>query len=156
MFYHSLWGFPNDSAGKDSACSVGDTGDVGSIPGSGRSPERGHGNPLSILAWRIPQTEESHRLQFKGSQRVRQLAVSTIFFVFPWFVNFSLASDFIYLSSLSLFFPMSLAKSLSILFIFSNNLSLFCCSFCCFLVLILFISVLILIISFLLLTLYWS
>ena len=29
-------------------------GDAGSIPGSGRSPGAGHGNPLSILAWRIP------------------------------------------------------------------------------------------------------
>ena len=28
--------------------------DVGLIPGSGRSPEGGHGNPSSILAWRLP------------------------------------------------------------------------------------------------------
>ena len=32
--------------GKGSACSTGDTGDVGSIPGSGRSPGGGNGNPL--------------------------------------------------------------------------------------------------------------
>ena len=32
--------------GKKSACNAGDTGDVGSIPGSGRSPEGGSGNPL--------------------------------------------------------------------------------------------------------------
>ena len=49
MFYHSLWGFPNDSAGKDSACSVGDTGDVGSIPGSGRSPEKGKWQPTPVF-----------------------------------------------------------------------------------------------------------
>ena len=36
-------GFPHGSAGKESACSA---GDLGSIPGLGRSPERGHGNPL--------------------------------------------------------------------------------------------------------------
>ena len=35
--------FPGDSDGKESTCSV---GDLGSIPGLGRSPEGGHGNPL--------------------------------------------------------------------------------------------------------------
>ena len=34
------------SDGKESACSAGDTRDVGSIPGLGRSPGEGHGNPL--------------------------------------------------------------------------------------------------------------
>ena len=33
-------------SGKDSACSVGDAGDVSSIPGSGSFPEEGNGNPL--------------------------------------------------------------------------------------------------------------
>ena len=28
--------------------------DAGSIPGLGRSPGEGHGNPSSILAWGIP------------------------------------------------------------------------------------------------------
>ena len=36
-------GFPGDSDGKESACSA---GDPGSIPGSGRSPGEGNGNPL--------------------------------------------------------------------------------------------------------------
>ena len=36
-------GFPDSSVGKESAC---DTGDPGSIPGSGRSPEEGIGYPL--------------------------------------------------------------------------------------------------------------
>ena len=35
--------FPGGSDGKESACSV---GDPGSIPGSGRSPGEGNGNPL--------------------------------------------------------------------------------------------------------------
>ena len=38
---------------------AGDTRDTGSIPGSGRSPGEGHGNPSS-LSWRIPWTEEPH------------------------------------------------------------------------------------------------
>ena len=33
-------------------------GDVGSIPGPGRSPGEGNGNHSSILAWKIPWTEE--------------------------------------------------------------------------------------------------
>ena len=33
-------------SGKESACNAGDTGNEGSIPGSGRSPGIGNGNPL--------------------------------------------------------------------------------------------------------------
>ena len=36
-------GFPGGSAGKESACN---TGDLGSIPGLGRSPGEGKGYPL--------------------------------------------------------------------------------------------------------------
>ena len=35
----------NGSAGKESACNSGDTGDLGLIPGSGRSPGEGKSNP---------------------------------------------------------------------------------------------------------------
>ena len=37
--------------GKESACNV---GNLGSVPGLGRSPGGGHGNLSCILAWRIP------------------------------------------------------------------------------------------------------
>ena len=43
--------------------------DVGLIPGSGRSLEKGMAIDSSILAWRIPWTEEPGRLQSIGSQR---------------------------------------------------------------------------------------
>ena len=43
---------------------------VSSIPGKGRCPGGEHGNS-SILAWRIPWTEEPSKLQFTGPQRVR-------------------------------------------------------------------------------------
>ena len=55
----SVFGFPGGSAGKESACNV---GDLGSIPGLGRSPGEGKATHSSILAWRI---------QSMGSQRVR-------------------------------------------------------------------------------------
>ena len=35
--------FPHSSVGKESACNA---GDLGSIPGLGRSPGEGNGNPL--------------------------------------------------------------------------------------------------------------
>ena len=44
-------------------------GDLGSIPGSGRSPGEGNGTHSSILAWRIPCTEEPGVLQSMESQR---------------------------------------------------------------------------------------
>ena len=39
-------GFPGGSAGKESACSAGDAGDLCLIPGSGRCPGGGNGNPV--------------------------------------------------------------------------------------------------------------
>ena len=36
-------GLPSGSDGKESSCNA---GDLGLIPGSGRYPKRGHGNPL--------------------------------------------------------------------------------------------------------------
>jgi len=40
--------------GKESACNAGDTGDVGSIPGLGRSPGEGHGNPFQYSCLENP------------------------------------------------------------------------------------------------------
>ena len=42
--------------------------DMGSIPGSGRSPGEGNGNHSSILTWEIPWIEEPGRLQSMRSQ----------------------------------------------------------------------------------------
>ena len=39
-------------------------------PWVGKIPGGGHGNPLHILAWRIPWTEEPGGLQSIGSQSV--------------------------------------------------------------------------------------
>ena len=53
-------GFPGGSDGKESTCNA---GDLGSVPGLGRSPGEGIS---SILAWQIPWTEEPGRLQSMG------------------------------------------------------------------------------------------
>ena len=39
-------GFPDGASGKEAACHAGDVRDTGSVPGWGRSPGGGHGNPL--------------------------------------------------------------------------------------------------------------
>ena len=70
-FYFVTWipvthgyGFPGSSDGKGSAYNV---GGPGSIPGLGRAPGEGNGNPPSTVAWKIPWTEEPGRLQPMGS-----------------------------------------------------------------------------------------
>ena len=42
----NMKGFFNDSVGKEYICNARDAGDAGSIPGLGRSPGGGNGNPL--------------------------------------------------------------------------------------------------------------
>ena len=58
--------FPGGSDGK---ASVYNAGDLGLIPGSGRSPGVGNGSPLQCC-WpgESPWTEEPGGLQFTGSQ----------------------------------------------------------------------------------------
>ena len=60
-----LLGFPGGSEVKASASNV---GDPGLIPGSGRSPGEEMVTHYSILAWRMPWTEEPSRLQSMGLQ----------------------------------------------------------------------------------------
>ena len=63
----SSMGFPGGSGCQESACNK---EDLGLIPGVGRFLEKGRATHSSILAWRIPWTEESSGLQSMGSQRV--------------------------------------------------------------------------------------
>ena len=65
----NLMDFPGGSDGKASAYSV---GDLGLIPGLGRSPGGGHSNPTPVfLPGESPWTEKPGGLQSMGSQRVR-------------------------------------------------------------------------------------
>ena len=64
-------GFPGSTNGKELPADAGDTGAVSLIPGWGRSPGGGNDNLLSILAWRIPRTEEPGRLQSTGLETIR-------------------------------------------------------------------------------------
>ena len=67
--------FPGAPEVKNPPANAGDLRDVGLIPESGRFPGGGNDNPLcSILAWRIPRTEEPGGLQSMGPQRVHTRA----------------------------------------------------------------------------------
>ena len=51
MVSFAVWGVPGGSEVKASACNV---GDLGSVPGSGRSPGEGNGNPLQCSCLENP------------------------------------------------------------------------------------------------------
>ena len=53
-------------SGKESACNAGDTGDVGSIPGLGRSPREGNGNPLQYSCLENPMDRGAWRTKVHG------------------------------------------------------------------------------------------
>ena len=55
---------------KNPPAKAGDIRDSGLIPGSGRSPGEGNGNPLQYSCWKIPWIEEPCRLPSIGLQRV--------------------------------------------------------------------------------------
>ena len=54
-----VYGFPSGSAGKEVACNEGNMGDPGSVPGLGRSPGEGHGNPLQYCCLENLQEQRS-------------------------------------------------------------------------------------------------
>ena len=62
--------FLGDSDSKESACNA---RDLSLIPVLGRPLEEEMATHSSILIWRVPLTEEPHRLQFMGSQSQTQL-----------------------------------------------------------------------------------
>ena len=55
---------------KNLPANAGDIRDTSLIPGTGRSPGEGHGNPLQYSCWRIPWTEEPGGLWSIELQRV--------------------------------------------------------------------------------------
>ena len=71
--------------GKESACNE---EDPGLIPGSGRSPREGHGNPLQYSCLENPMDEESGGLHSMGSQRVwHHWVANTFTFNSDWRLN---------------------------------------------------------------------
>ena len=73
-----VWeGFPGGSEGKVSACNAGDSG---SIPGLGRSPGEGNGNPLQYSCLENPVDGGAWEATVHGLQRVgRDWATSLVY-----------------------------------------------------------------------------
>ena len=69
MFTIYYNGFPGGSDSKESACNA---GDPGSIPGLGRSPGEGTGNPLQYSCLQNPLDRGGWRATVHWLQRVRQ------------------------------------------------------------------------------------
>ena len=89
---------PGGSDGKESTWNA---GHLGLIPGLGNPLEDNTASYSSILAWKIPWTEEPGGLQSTGSQRVRQdwsdLSHSYIFITVVLFL--SLPNPMLYVTS---------------------------------------------------------
>ena len=64
--YHCVWGFPGGLVVKNLPANA---RDMGLIPGSGRSPGGGQGNPLQVFPWKSWWTEKPGRLQSVGLQK---------------------------------------------------------------------------------------
>ena len=62
------WGFPGGSVGKETACNA---GDPSWIPGSGRSPGEGNGNPLQYSCLENPRDRGAWWAIVPGVTRVR-------------------------------------------------------------------------------------
>ena len=66
IYIYIYIGFPGGTISKENLLAItGDIRDAGLILGLGWSPG-GRATPSSVLAWRIPRTEEPDRLQSTG------------------------------------------------------------------------------------------
>ena len=57
---------PSGSEGKESVCNAGDSADTGPIPGSGRSPGEGNGNPLQCSCLENSMDKEAWQARVPG------------------------------------------------------------------------------------------
>ena len=62
-------GFPGDSGVKNLPPNAGDAGDMGSIPGLGKSPGEGNGNQLQYSCLGNPMDREAWRPKVHGGLR---------------------------------------------------------------------------------------
>ena len=59
-------GFPGGASGKELPENAGDIRDMGSVPGWGRSPGEGHGNPLQYSCLETPMDRGAWQATFHG------------------------------------------------------------------------------------------
>ena len=63
LLLYRPWGFPGSSADKKAACNA---GNLGSLPGLGRSPGEGHDNPLQYSCLENPMDRGAWRATVHG------------------------------------------------------------------------------------------
>ena len=68
--YKLKLGFPGNSAVKNPPANAGDIGDVSSIPGLGRPPGEGNGNPLQYSCLENPMVREAWQATVHGVTRI--------------------------------------------------------------------------------------
>ena len=73
--------FPGDSVVRNSPATAGDARDLGWIPGLEDPLEKEMATYSSILAWKIPWTEEPGGLQSMGLQRIGYDSATNTFFL---------------------------------------------------------------------------
>ena len=71
IYTHTYMSFPGGASGKESTCKAGDTADVDWIPGWGRAPGGGHGNPLQYSCLENPTHKGAWRATAHGATRLR-------------------------------------------------------------------------------------
>ena len=90
--YTCIWASLVALVVKNLPANIEDVRDTGLVPRLGRSPEGRHATHFSILAWRIPWTEEPGRLQSMGWQSwtwLKWLSMHTCIYYFKWSNNIS-------------------------------------------------------------------
>ena len=80
--YIYVWAFQVVLVVKNPPANAEDVRDVGLIPGLERSPEEGMATHSSVLAWRIPWTEEPGGLQSIGLQSRTQLSTAQHIYIY--------------------------------------------------------------------------
>ena len=93
--------FPGASEGKASARNA---GDPGSIPGSGRSPGEGKGNPLRYSCLENPMDGETWWAAVHGAEESRTRLTPPLPFVVCWFLWYKLSQLCVHTRPLSLDF----------------------------------------------------
>ena len=92
-----ICGLPWWCSGKETTCQA---GDLGSIPGSERSPGEGNGSPLWYSCLEKPWTEEPSRLQPLGSQESDAELANKTTTIHPYIYIYIYIYIYMYVSSL--------------------------------------------------------
>ena len=126
LIYLYLWGFPGGTSGKESPASAGDIRDMGSILGLEDPLKEEMATHSSILAWRIPWTEEPSRLQSWGHKdsHMTEVTADTRFYVYidvislrllwsAYWVNYDSVPSLLFTSRLSNTKPSKTARKVT-------------------------------------------